>query len=140
VDLLPDGEADAEERREAAGSRKPSGVKAIPFQLECPLMGGHRRNPALMVPGVWMTKAGDIIPIKKDHASEAAELFSVPIEEGRPAAYAEGMLRVTIRDFGDKAVAIEGRPMTAAQRRNIRDWALLHGYGVEDHTSLRFAL
>jgi hypothetical protein len=91
-----------------------------------------------MVPGVWMTKTGDIIPIQKDHTSAAAEMFSVPPEESKQAAYRERMLRVTIRDFGTKAVAIEGQPMTTQQRINIKDWAAFHRYEIEDYTSRRF--
>lgn len=113
--------------------------EAKPFQLECPYMGGHRRDPSFCVPGVWMTKAGDIIPVRNDHAATAAIMFSVKLCDARQAAYNERMLRVTIRDYAPKAVAIEGRPMTASQRRNIKDWAILHGYEIEDHTSLRFA-
>lgn len=109
-----------------------------PFDIDSPYMGGLRRDSFLMVPGVWMTQGGDIIPIAKDHASEAAKLFGVNEETARQTAYDHGMLRVTIRDYEPKAVAIEGKKPTSAQRRNIKDWAITHGYSVEDHTSQRF--
>lgn len=112
----------------------------VPFDIDSPFMGGKRRNEASMVPGVWLTKSGDVIPIENQHGVEAAKLLG--LEEGASetnglqAGYGQGWVRATIRNWGDdKAVALSGPKPTSAQLRNVKDWAVNQGYKVENYTN-----
>lgn len=134
---------------DAAGQRKGTGPLhsqqlfagkpehlSIPFDIESKYMGGNERDSRSMVPGVWMDRSGRIIPIDTTHEEAAKSLLKV--EDGEnpmQAAYAKGWVRVTIRNFDPKAVAITGPKPSPSQLRNLNDWTANHGYSLENYTN-----
>lgn len=106
-----------------------------PFDIESPLMGGNIRDEKSMVPGVWIDRSGNVIPIDNTHEESAREILGVKDGSPMQVAYSKGWVRATIRNFDPKTVALSGPKMTPSQKRNVNDWAKYHGYDIDDQTN-----
>lgn len=114
-------------------------TRGLTFPMDDPKMGTRFRG--MEGYGVWMLPSGNIIPVPDNHAVTAKEYFpeAHDLDEARVLAWREGWLlvRALKHNYSTPRLTYAGYSPSDKQVRRLTKWGELHGYEVEQDTSLR---
>jgi len=114
-------------------------TRGLDFPLDDPKLGTRFRG--MEGYGIWMLPSGNIIPVPDNHAITAKEYFpeAHDLDEARVLAWREGWLlvRALKHNYSTPRLTYAGYIPNDRQVRKLNKWGELHGYEVEQDTSLR---
>ena len=114
-----------------------SKIVVVPFNIDDPFMGGNKREDSWMVPGVWLDRSGNVIPINTEHSEAIKKIFNLDVNleptKALRIGYNKGWARVTINPHNKEVAVVTGGKLTPSQKRNLKNWTEINGYKLSHY-------